>query len=83
MSTTSIIDNYSAWISIGVTSLLIISEILPFIKSQDYNGILHYFAVLAERIRIRREQQRLAAAQAAAEEGRQPVSDTIEMFPLE
>ena len=62
----SLIDNYAAWISIGVTALLTISEILPFLRSHDYNGILHYFAVLAERIRIKRAAEKAAAAAAAA-----------------
>ena len=60
---------YGYYISIGISALLVISEILPFLKNHDYNGIVHYFAVLAEKIRVKRAAEKLAREQAALEQG--------------
>jgi hypothetical protein len=38
------LENIGLYINVTLGVLLIVSEALPFIKSKDYNGLLHFMA---------------------------------------
>lgn len=43
---------FEPYVSIALGVLLVFSEVLPFIKSSDYNGLLHY---VAEKLKPKKE----------------------------
>lgn len=63
-------DEVKLWLNIAVSCCLLVSEIMPFIGSNDYNGILHFIAAKlklcaspSQAERQEQQQQRILAQQ--------------------